>query len=139
MYDSKEGLQIARTEITNQDVWDEQAIRHRTEWITDYLLKEVLSIPDSMRMVNNFNTTGIRGLSFQNLQLIGLEIEFIEDNSYKAKVVNDKEVEFEGKKWRLSPLTKEIQTRRGKVTKSGAYQGAQYWSYQGMKLADFIG
>lgn len=138
-YEGEEGLQIARKEITNHDVWDAGAIRDRTKWLIDYILKKVLAIPDSMRMVNNFNTSGIRGLSFQNLQLIGLEIEFIEDPSFKAKVVSDKEVEFEGKKWRLSPLTKEIQTRRGKLSKSGSYQGAQYWAYEGMKLATFIG
>ena len=65
---------------------------------------------------------------------ISLEV-FIPESENETKL----EVEFEGKKWRLSPLTKEIQTRRGKVTKSGAYQGAQYWAYEGMRLADFIG
>lgn len=62
----------------------------------------------------------------------------IADPSIVAHVVSDKEVEFEGKKWRLSPLTKEIQTRRGKLSPSGAYQGAQYWEYDGIKLADII-
>lgn len=139
IYENNAGLQIARTEITNHDEWNADAIRSRTQWIINYLLTYVLPIPNEMRKVNNYNVKDTRGLSFQNLQLIGLEIEFTEDPSYKAKVVADKEVEFEGKRWRLSPLTREIQIRRGKVSKSGSYQGAQYWSYEGMRLVDFIG
>ena len=53
-------------------------------------------------------------------------------------MVSDKEVEFEGENWKLSPLTREIQTRKGTVNESGAYQGAQYWEYDGIKLADII-
>lgn len=67
-----------------------------------------------------------------------MDINFIDDPSIVAHIVSDKEVEFEGKKWRLSPLTREIQTRRGLVTPSGAYQGAQYWQYDDLKLADIM-
>ncbi len=56
----------------------------------------------------------------------------------KGKVVSDKEVEFEEKKWRLSPLTREIQTRRGAVNASGSYQGSQRWEYDGIRLIDII-
>ena len=49
-----------------------------------------------------------------------------------------REVEFEGKRWRLSPLTKELYTRKGTVNKSGSYQGAQHWAYDGIKLADIM-
>ena len=137
-YNENAGLQIARTGITDHDVWNETAIKGRTAWITDYILQNVLPIPDDMRRVNNYTPKEGKSLSFQNLQLVGLDIEFIDDPSYKAHVVNDKEVEFEGKKWRLSPLTKEIQTRRGKLSASGAYSGTQYWAYDGMKLSEFI-
>ena len=91
-----------------------------------------------MRKVNNFNQTESRGLSFDSLQLVGLDINFVDDPSIRARVVNDKEVEFEGKKWRLSPLTREIQTRRGKANESGSYQGAWWWEYDGIRLYDII-
>lgn len=68
--------------------------------------------------------------------LLGEEIDFIKDPSIIAKVVSDKEVEFEGERWRLSPLTAEIQKRRGQLTKSGTYSGADYWEYEGVKLYD---
>ena len=138
IYDQKAGLQIARKEITNQNQWTGNEIRHRTEWITKYLLDEVLPIPDSMRKVNNFTQKEHRGLSFKDLELIGQDINFIDDPAFQAHVISDKEVEFEGKKWRLSPLTREIQTRRGKVNASGAYQGALWWAYDGNRLSDIM-
>lgn len=138
VYENKAGLQIAKTMITDQNKWDDDTIHARANWIIDYLLQKVLPIPDEMRKTNNFSIKEHNGLSFQELQIIGDEIDFIADPSITAKVVSDKEVEFEGKKWRLSPLTREIQTRRGAVNSSGSYQGAQYWEYDGMKLADII-
>ena len=138
IYEEKAGLQIAKTEIINHDIWNDKTIKSRGRWLIKFLLNEVLPIPNAMRRVNNFKTKIGGGLSFQELQLIGLDIEFYDDQSIRARVVNDKEVEFEGKKWRLSPLTAEIQTRRGKLNPSGKYSGAQYWSFDGIRLTDII-
>lgn len=138
IYEENAGLQIARNRITNNNIWNATTIKRRTKWMTDYLLQYVIPIPDHMRKINNFNVKEQRGLSFQALQLIGLDIEYIDDPSIVAHVVSDKEVEFEGKKWKLSPLTREIRTRQGKVSASGAYQGAQYWAYEGIRLADIM-
>lgn len=138
IYEENAGLQIAKTEITNHDKWTADAIKERTRWITAILLKDVLPIPDKMRKINNFNQKESRGLSFESLQLIGLDIDFIEDPTICAHVASDKEVEFEGRRWILSPLTKEIQTRRGKLNASGAYQGARWWEYDGIRLYDII-
>ncbi len=138
VYENNSGLQIAKTCITNQDHWGKDTIKARESWIIDYLLNDVLPIPDKMRRTNNFKIKAGRHLSFQELQIIGEDINFIGDTSIVAHVVGDKVVEFEGKKWNLSPLTREIQTRRGTVNASGSYQGAQYWEYDGMKLADIM-
>lgn len=137
-YTDRAGLQIAKTEIIDKERWDENAIRSRTRWITKYLLDNVLIIPSDMKITNNFAQKEGRGLSFQELQLIGLEINFIEDPNIVVRVVSDNEVEFEGKKWRLSPLTREIQTRRGKVNASGGYSGAYWWEFDGIRLSDVI-
>ena len=138
IYTENAGLQIARTKITDQSEWNEKSIKRRSRWMIKFLLEEVMPIPDHMRRVNNFKTKSGGGTSFQELQLIGLDIEFNEDPSIRAHVINDKQVEFEGKKWRLSPLTKEIQTRRGKVTPSGSYNGWQWWSFDGIRLSDIV-
>lgn len=138
VYEEKAGLQIAKTEIINHQVWNDKSINQRADWIITYLLNDVLPIPDKMRKTNNFSPKEGRYLSFQNLQLIGLDISFVDDPSIIAHVVSDKEVEFEGKKWRLSPLTKEIQTRRGKVNASGSYQGAWWWEFDGIRLSEIM-
>ena len=138
VYENNAGLQIARKCITNHDKWGEDEIRTRAKWMIGFLLQEVLPIPDSMRKTNNFRVKNGKHLSFQELQLIGEDIYFIANPSIIAHVVGDKDVEFEGKKWKLSGLTKELQTRRGLLTPSGSYQGAQYWAYDGMKLADIM-
>ena len=138
LYVNNAGLQIAKTMITDKDKWDKQAIVERAEWIINYILMEVMPIPDSMRRTNNFNIKSGKHLSFNELQIIGESIYFIDDHSIVAHVVDDKSVEFEGKKWKLSPLTKEIFKRRGTLSPSGSYQGARYWECDGLRLLDIM-
>lgn len=138
MFNKKAGLQIAKSNITNRSKWNKNSIQNRSKWIIDFILDEVLTIPNDMERKNNFVQSAGRRLSFINLQLVGEEVNFIADKEIVAKVVSDKEVEFEGRKWLLSPLTKELETRRGTVNASGSYQGAQYWEFDGMKLAEIM-
>lgn len=66
----------------------------------------------------------------------GDEIVFYDDKTITAKIYGEREVEFEGQIWKLSPLTYEIYKRKNKLNKSGAYQGANYFEYNGVKLKD---
>lgn len=138
IYNNHAGLQIAKNHIVNQLKWDDNSIKNRGKWLIDFLLKEVLPIPEEMRYRNNYAQKNRRRLSFIELQLIGNEINYVSDTSIVAKVISDNEVEFEGKRWRLSPLTREIETRKGTVNASGSYQGAQYWEYNNRRLADIM-
>ena len=138
IYKNNAGLQIAQNEIINKDKWNSDAIKQRTSWISNFLVEKVIPIPEKMRKTNNFRLKEGRGLSFQELQLIGLDIYFADDPSIKARVVSDKEVEFEGKNWKLSQITRELYTRRGTVNASGAYQGSRYWKYDDVLLYDII-
>ena len=138
IYEEKAGLQIARTKITNRDTWDEEAIKERMDWLIDYILTEILPIPDKMKRTNNFSTNGKRKLSFIELQIIGEYITFHGDDTIRAKVISDTEVEYEGEKTLLSRLTKKIKRLKGTATKSESYQGAAYWDYDGMLLIDLI-
>jgi len=63
-------------------------------------------------------------------------ISFIDDKEVVAKVVGDREVEYGGQVWKLSPLTYKIYEQRGELTPSGAYQGAAYFTFNGTKLKD---
>lgn len=146
IYSENESLQIARSRIIDKDRWNVSAIEERTDWIVKYLLDKVLPIPDKMRTANNFvvkeqsNSKGTRkpGLSFDALDLIGKEIVFKYDASITARVVDDNHAEFEGRVMLMSPLTKLVMERLGKANKSGAYQGAQYWKYEGTLLAEMM-
>ena len=135
-YTERDDLLIAQSWIVDQDVWNEDAIRRRTALVTEYLLKTVLPIPDRMRTTNNFSQNQKFHFSFKDLDLIGEEIRFRDDPTYRAIVVSPSEVEFEGKKWRLSPLTREILSRLGKVSPSGSYQGSRWWVFNGYVLYD---
>lgn len=138
IYENNSGLQIAKNGIINCSKWDKETILERTKYLINYLLEVVLPVPDSMRKNNNFSIKEHRGLSFRTMGLVRKDIDFIADPSIVARVISDSEVIFEGKKWRLLPLTREIQTRRGTVSVSSIYQCAQYWEYSGTKLADMI-
>jgi len=66
----------------------------------------------------------------------GDEIYFIKDKNIIAKVCGDREVEYQGQVWKLSPLTYKLFEQRGELNTSGAYQGAAYFKYKGKKLKD---
>lgn len=66
----------------------------------------------------------------------GDEIAFIKDKNIVAKVCGEREVEYQGQTWKLSPLTYKIFEQKGELNNSGAYQGAAYFEYKGKKLKD---
>jgi len=66
----------------------------------------------------------------------GDEVIFIQDKNITAKVCGEREVEYQGQTWKLSPLTYKIFEEKDELNSSGAYQGANYFEYQGQKLKD---
>ncbi len=66
----------------------------------------------------------------------GDEIAFISDDKVVAKVVGERDVEYGGQSWKLSPLTYKIFEDKGQLNSSGAYQGANYWQFNRKKLKD---
>jgi hypothetical protein len=66
----------------------------------------------------------------------GDEIIFRDDKEITAKVCGEREVEYGGQIWKLSPLTYKIYEQKGQLTPSGAYQGAAYFEFKGKKLKD---
>lgn len=66
----------------------------------------------------------------------GDEIVFSDDKEITAKVCGEREVEYGEQIWKLAPLVYKIYEQKGKLNKSGAYQGAAYFEYNGKKLKD---
>lgn len=66
----------------------------------------------------------------------GDTISFITDDTITATVVGEREVEYGGQEWKLSPLTYKVFDDKGQLNTSGAYQGANYWQYDSKKLKD---
>lgn len=66
----------------------------------------------------------------------GDKIVFKDDDGIVARIVGDREVEYEGQVWKLSPLTYSLYERRGELNESGAYAGADYFKYNGERLRD---
>jgi hypothetical protein len=66
----------------------------------------------------------------------GDEIRFIADPSIVAIVAGEREVAYGGQIWKLSPLTYKIYAEKDRLNSSGAYQGANYWQWNGKKLKE---
>jgi hypothetical protein len=66
----------------------------------------------------------------------GDEIVFLHDESIVATIAGEREVEYGGQRWKLSPLVYKLMEQRGQLNTSGAYQGAVYFTYKGKRLRD---
>jgi hypothetical protein len=66
----------------------------------------------------------------------GDEIIFKDDGKIIAKIVGEREVEYGGQIWKLSPLAYKLYEQRGELNACGAYAGADYFKYKGKKLRD---
>ena len=66
----------------------------------------------------------------------GSIITFVKDKNITAKVVNEREVEYKGTIWKLSPLALKLYEERGEANNSKAYQGPACFEYNGKKLKD---
>ena len=63
-------------------------------------------------------------------------IVFKDDKTIMAKIAGEREVEYGGQVWKLSPLTYKLYEQRGELNESGAYAGADYFKYKGKRLRD---
>ncbi len=141
IYENNAGMQIAKNKIIDQQNWGEEQIKNRAEYLVGILIDKILPISDELKTSNNYSSEkksiGNR-LSFESLDLIGKTIVYFDDASIVAEVIGNKEVKFEDKVWRLSPLTREIETRKNRRNRSGAYWGVNMWKYEGRTLEEWM-
>jgi uncharacterized protein with ParB-like and HNH nuclease domain len=141
IYENNAGMQIAKNKITDQQNWSDEQIKSRAEYLIGILIDKVLPISDKLKTNNNYSiekkNIGNR-LSFESLDLIGKTIVYWDDANIVAEVIDNKEVKFEDKVWRLSPLTREIETRKNRRNRSGAYWGVDKWKHNGKTLEEWM-
>ena len=143
IYINHAGMQIAKNKIVENTNWGEEQIKARAAYLIDIITNRVLPVSESLQSGNNYASekravaSGNR-LSFADLDLIDKEIYLIVDPEIRAKVISDKELLFEEKRYRLSPLTKLCMERLGTVNKSGAYWGVDKWAYENRSLMDWM-
>lgn len=141
IYENNAGIQIAKNNIINKHIWGEEQIKNRANYLIKIIVEDIFPINDKLKSANNYSTekrSAGNGLSFEALNLIGKTIVYFDDSNITAKVVGNKEIKFEGKVWRLSPLTREIETRKNRRNRSGAYWGVDYWKYHGKTLREWM-
>ncbi|MGQ9804575.1 MAG: DUF262 domain-containing protein [Chlorobiales bacterium] len=141
IYENNAGMQIAKNKITDQQNWGEEQIKARAKYLVGILVDKILPINAELKTSNNYSSEkksiGNR-LSFESLDLIGKTIVYFDDATIVAEVIGDKEVKFEGKVWKLSPLTREIETRKNRRNRSGSYWGVNMWKYEGRTLEEWM-
>lgn len=109
-------------------------------------VKEVLEVEaslelhgDNVEIKDDDSSNKVRGEIFDFYKK-GLKendiITFIDDSRIQPIVANNRQVYYEGEKWYLSALVKEIYSRKGNVNNSGAYQGPAYFEFNGIILKD---
>jgi hypothetical protein len=141
IYENNAGMQIARIKITDQQNWGEEQIKNRAGFLIKILIENILPIADNLKTSINYSTEKRNvnnRFSFESLDLIGKTIVYFDDTNIIAEVVGNKDVKFEDKIWRLSPLTREIETRKNRRNCSGAYWGVNKWKYEGRTLEEWM-
>ena len=139
-YSDNSGLQVAQNWVIDCEIWDANAIDRRRDKLVELIVGQVLPISEKFKRGSNWKQDSGRASQFDSRQvlsqLIGETIQYIPNPTLSAVVVSNSEVEFEGRTWKLSPLTRELKSRVNEVSKHAAYQGAMYWSWDDMRLVD---
>ncbi len=141
IYKNYAGMQIAKNKITDQQYWGVEQIKTRAEYLVGMLIDKILAISAELKTSSNYSIekkSNAFRLSFESIDLIGKTIVYFDDVNIVAEVIGNKEVKFEDKVWRLSPLTREIETRKNRRNRSGAYWGVNFWKYEGKTLEQWM-
>tara|TARA_B110000503_G_scaffold121001_1_gene184182 strand:- start:121 stop:2121 length:2001 start_codon:yes stop_codon:yes gene_type:complete len=140
VYKNHSGLQVSQNWIIDKDDWNAAEIELRGQKLIANILENVLSVPKHFKQASNWEHARQSDAQFDIRevlnQLIGQEIHFISDSRITARVVSESKVHFEGEDWSLSPLTTVLKQRSGNVSGQSNFSGAQYWTWDDVRLGD---
>lgn len=136
-----DGVDKAMHNLIDKQEYDKlQNLTQIQQLVSSYSAYLEQLIPNQDTPINPPDTTPAKPKEFFSFTIVnipvGSEITFIEDRSIKALVNGTKTVAFENKTWTLSQLVRELKKRNNTNTASGAYQGANYFEFNGEKLID---
>lgn len=137
-YEDRAGIQIAKNKIIDNEKWGIKEIDERTNWIVEYLLTKVIPIPADFVNAQNYNTGIIKkpSMSFSKFGLIGKEISFYSAPNVKARIIDDRTVEYNGERYYLSNLAEKLDKEVNKKEPKVSYRGTSFFTYNGKLLSD---
>lgn len=102
--------------------------------VTDDAQADAISALDSEEDRTNLEMKRRRSANFEAADIpVGSILQYTRNGEIEAKVVSERLVEYENEEYSLSALTAHLmKTLEGK---HGSYNGWEYWSYEGVKLA----
>lgn len=135
-YENKSGMMISQKYICDQDLWNKGAIESRTNNLIKFVLEDILPIPDYFIDPPDDGKGKQKKKNYMELGLIGKFIKYKDDKSIVACVVSKDEIEYEGKNWAISTLTKYIKSKRGERNPDASVNGKKFWEYNGKTIFD---
>lgn len=67
----------------------------------------------------------------------GNKLAFYADPAIQVKVVGEREVEYQGQIWKLSPLATNLYKKIGHQRKNNSIQGAHHFMFKGKRLTEY--
>ena len=135
-YENKSGMMISQKYICDQDLWNKGAIESRTNNLIKFVLEDILPIPDYFIDPPDDEKGKQKKKNYMELGLIGKFINYKDDKSIVACVVSKDEIEYEGKNWAISTLTKYVKSKRGERNPDASVNGKKFWEYNGKTIFD---
>ena len=135
-YINNSGLMISQKYIVDQNTWNKESIEHRTECLIEFILKQLLPVPNYLFNSISGGTRPKKKKNYVELGLVGKIIHYKDDRSIVARIVSEDKIEYEGEQISISTLTKKIKLKRGECKPDASFNGKLFWVYNGKTIFD---
>lgn len=135
-YINNSGLMISQKYIVDQNTWNKESIEHRTECLIEFILKQLLPVPNYLFNSISGGTRPKKKKNYVELGLVGKIIHYKDDRSIVARIVSEDKIEYEGEQISISTLTKKIKLKRGECKSDASFNGKLFWVYNGKTIFD---
>ena len=127
---------ISQKYIVDQNTWNKESIEHRTECLIEFILKQLLPVPNYLFNSISGGTRPKKKKNYVELGLVGKIIHYKDDRSIVARIVSEDKIEYEGEQISISTLTKKIKLKRSECKPDASFNGKLFWVYNGKTIFD---